>query len=144
MEEVTNDESTWTNPVPATQKEEKFFTNHYLPRWCNAFVYERWGGKTEVTLRTRDPFWKIRIDNITSDGRLHENKAATVYDDTQLWKYLLYLQENGGSLGYNFFRNPVGSPVGPRSKFASALKRAARKYDVGVNMLDYDWWEELQ
>ena len=130
--------------MPATQKEEKFFTNHYLPRWCNAFVYERWGGKTEVTLRTRDPLWKIRIDNITSDGRLHENKAAKVSDDIQLWKYLLYLKENGGSLSYNFFRNPVGSSVGPRSKFVSSIKRAMRKYDIDVNMLDYDWWEELQ
>lgn len=98
----------------------------------------------EVTLRTKDPFWKIRVDNITSDGRLHENKATKVSDDTQLWKYLLYLKENGGSLSYNFFRNPVGSRIGMYSKFASALKRAKRKYDIAVNMFDYDWWEELQ
>jgi hypothetical protein len=55
-----------------------------------------------------------------------------------------YLDENGGSLGYYFFRRPAGSPEGPTYEFASMVAKAATKYDIGTRIIDHDWWEELQ
>ena len=47
-------------------------------------------------------------------------------------------------MDYNFFRNPVSGMGGPTTKFVLALATAAIKYDIGVGVYDYDWWEELQ
>ena len=71
---------------------------------------------------------------IASDGR----------QGIQLRWYFRYLKKNGGSLDYNFFRNPTGGPVGPNYKFASILADAAKKYDVGIHIINHNWWEELQ
>ena len=142
---LTNDESTWTNALPASQSDQDLLTDHYVPRLCNAYIYEREGGQTEVTLYvTGDSF---RIDNVTTDSGLMENKAssnANVGELTQLSGYLRYLDENGGSLDYNFFRSPFSGMGGPDSQFASALADAATRYDLGIHVYDYDWWEELQ
>lgn len=90
---------------------------------------------------------KFYADNVTPNGRLVENKAAVLSGKAklmQLENYLHYLDEHGGSLDYNFFRNPIGSEVGPNSEFASIMADAATKYDMGVHIYDQDWWEELQ
>jgi hypothetical protein len=87
------------------------------------------------------------VDNKPRKGRLIENKVCRVScgrQGIQLKWYLRYLKKNGGSLDYNFFRNPSGSPVGPSYKFACILADGAKKYDVGVHIIDWDWWEELQ
>jgi len=86
-------------------------------------------------------------DNVTPDERLVENKASgrvNVADLPQLSRYLQYLDENGGSLDYNFFRSPVSGMGGPDPHFASTLADAATKYDIGIHVFDYDWWDELQ
>jgi hypothetical protein len=57
---------------------------------------------------------------------------------------LRYLKENGGSLDYNFFRNPAGCAVGPTYNLVRKLADGAIKYDVGIHIIDHDWWEELQ
>jgi hypothetical protein len=36
------------------------------------------------------------------------------------------------------------APGGPTFKFASMLADAAMKYDIGMRIIDHDWWEELQ
>jgi hypothetical protein len=142
VEELTNDESTWTNPVRANEDDELVLAKHYVPKLCNSYVNENQGGETEVRLSAGGR--RFIADNVTPDGGLVENKAALVSSGArlQLWTYQSYLDENGGSLTYNFFRSPAGSRVGPTPQFASML--AATNYNVKVNYYDYDWWEELQ
>lgn len=115
---------------------------HYVPQLCNAFVFQKQGGKTEVVLHAG--MFKFRIDNMTPDGGLVENKSGQSGDKIQLFKYLKYLDSNGGSLTYNFFRSPLNENFGPSSSFASALKEASSRYVVRMNLYDYDWWEDLQ
>jgi hypothetical protein len=89
----------------------------------------------------------FRVDNRPRRGRLIENKVSVCSNGrqgTQLKWYLRYLKKNGGSLDYNFFRNPTGRLVGPNYRFASMLVDAAKKYDVGIHIIDHEWWEELQ
>ena|SRR5437899_1136361 len=72
---LTNNACTWTNALPSSQADQDILTDHYVPRLCNAYIYEREGGQTEVTLCvTGDSF---RIDNVTTDGGLMENKASS-------------------------------------------------------------------
>jgi hypothetical protein len=154
MRGLTNDESTWTNPVPATKKDEENL-RQYIPRLCNAYVYEKEGGQTEVPLRITNQWFGVLGwgdltfwgDNRTRNGGLVENKASVASDGRQgiqlVW-YLRYLKENGGSVDYNFFCNPAGGPVGPTYNFMKKLADGAKKYDVGIHIIDQDWWEELQ
>jgi len=149
VEQLTNDESTWTNAVPATEIEETFLSIKFVPKLCNAYVYEKQGGHAEVGLPASDgPYDRFYVDNMTPDGGIVENKAKTKVggrrDSYQLSKYLAYLDENGGSLDYNFFKSPVTGMGGPDSVFASKLADAATKYDMGINIYDHDRWEELQ
>jgi len=58
--------------------------------------------------------------------------------------YLRYVDENGGSLQYNFFTSPVGSKFGPSYPFALILAQASMKFDVAIHFIDREWWEELQ
>ncbi len=119
---------------------------------CNAYVYEKEGGKTEVKLRVKVPYrwgaFVFKVDNKTRKGGLVENKASVTRGGgspkIQLLSYLRYLDENGGSLDYYYFRSPSGSPVGPTFRFALMLADAATKYDLGIRIIDNDWWEELQ
>ena len=119
---------------------------------CNAYVYETEGGKTEVKLRVKVRYrWGtdvFKVDNRTRRGGLVENKCSATTGrgspEIQLLNYLRYLDENGGSLDYYYFRSPTGSPVGPSYRFASLLADAATRYDLGVRIIDHDWWEELQ
>lgn len=145
---LTNDESTWINPVPANEDDGYFLTHEYLPRLCIAYIYENEGGETEVNLYAGDPRApSLYVDNVTPDGCLVENKSTVVSAGRQLVQlrnYLRYLDAHGGSLDYCFFRNPVSGMGGPTTKFALALAVAAKEYDVGVRVYDNDWWEELQ
>lgn len=148
-EELTNDESTWTHAVPASEDEETFLSDSFVPRLCNAYVYEKKGGETEVTLASRyGTFARFRADNVTPDGGLVENKAAISVGSRQLpqlWDYLSILHESeGGSLDYNFFKSPVTGMGGPNSVFVSELADQATEYNIGVHIYDNDWWEELQ
>jgi hypothetical protein len=116
---------------------------------CNSYVYENQGGETDVGLVVGDRTLsgKFYADNVTPDGGLVENKAAIAVSSgelPQLSNYLAYLDENGGSLEYNFFRSPVTGMGGPNSVFASALADAATQHNIGVHIYDYDWWNELQ
>ncbi len=119
---------------------------------CDAYVWEKEGGETEVELHVKVPYrWGgsvFTIDNRTLTGALRENKTAVANAggkaSIQLENYLRYLDENGGSLDYYFFRGPAGSPGGPTFKFASMMAKAATKFDVGMRIIDHDWWEELQ
>lgn len=146
--EFTDDESTWLEPVPVDEEDEYLFAHEYLPRLCNAYVYENEGGETEVNLYAgNSPVSGLYIDNVRPDGSFLENKATIVSAGRQLVQlesYLRYLDKNGGTLDYNFFRNPVSGMGGPTTKFVLALAAAAIKYDIGVHVYDYDWWEELQ
>jgi len=151
---LTNDESTWTNPEPATKEDEDVFRS-YVPKLCNAYVYEKKGGKTEVPLRITNQWFGalgwgdlvFAADNRTRHGGLVENKVCVASNGRQgrqlVW-YLRYLKENGGSLDYNFFRNPAGGPVGPTYNFMKRFADGAKKYDAGIHIIDHDWWEELQ
>jgi hypothetical protein len=152
---LTNDESTWTNPVSASKDDERKLRS-YLPRLCNAYIFEKEGGRTEVELRVKGRelghhIWGslvFKADNRTRNGRLVENKVAVANGGgrslIQLTQYLRYLEQNGGSLDYCFFSNPAGSLVGPTTKFALMLADAATKYDLGIRIVDHEWWEELQ
>ena len=144
--DLTDDESTWTNAVLITEADQDLLTDHYVPRLCNAYIYEREGGDTEVSLYAAGK--GFFADNVTPNGDLIENKTASIVDSTnslsQLSTYLNYLDENGGSLDYNFFRNPHSGMGGPDSQFVSALADAAITHNVGIHIYDYDWWEELQ
>jgi hypothetical protein len=143
---LANDESTWTSPIRATQEDLDVLTNTYVPKLCNSYVYEKYGGRTNVYLSAGGR--NFYADNVTPHGRLVENKAAILSGggtaQMQLSNYLRYLDENGGSLEYNFFKNPTGSRVGPNSQFASTLADATMKYDIRVNIYNHDWWDELQ
>jgi hypothetical protein len=146
VEELTNDDSTWTNPVPATPEDEATLSREYVPYLCNSYVYEKEGGRTEVYLLDSAGRPRVIPDNVLPNGRLVENKSGTVStgERLQLANYLRYLSENGGSLQYNFFLSPVSDRCGPTPQFASMLKDASASYSVGVHYYDYDWWEELQ
>src|ERR1700730_15118185 len=73
---LTDDESTWTNPVPASKADERWLMYTYVPRLFNAYVYEKLGGRTEVKLRIRrrdlrQRLWgslRFRADNKTRSG----------------------------------------------------------------------------
>jgi len=132
--------------VPATAEDEELFTNKYVPRLCNSYVYEKQGGQTEVYLTDSEGGHRFFADNLTPDGGLVENKAAIVSIGArnQLGNYLRYLDENGGSLDYNFFNSPSGTKVGPTYSFASALADAATKYDIGIHIYGEGWWDTLQ
>jgi hypothetical protein len=141
---LTNDESTWTNPVPATEDDEFLLSHHYVPALCSSFVYEREGGKMEVRLSDSEGSSRFIADNVLPNGRLVENKSGAVGTKVQFRWYLRYLDEHGGSLEYNFFRSPVSGKVGPSPQFATMLKKASRKYKIDIHFFDNDWWEELQ
>lgn len=122
-------------------------SQEYVPGLCNAIIYERYGGETEVYLSIRA--WdhsRVIADNVLPDGRLAENKSGIVSTGArlQLDNYLDYLDEHGGPLDYNFFLSPVSGKVGPTPQFASMLKAASLRHQVEVHIYDYDWWEELQ
>jgi len=146
MGELTNDESTWTTPVPATEEDEIVLGREYVPALCSSFVYEREGGKMEVYLSDSEGVHRFIADNVLPSGGLVENKAGTVSTGArlQLSNYLRYLEQNGGSLDYNFFRSPVSGAFGPTPQFAAMLKHASRKHKVRVHYYEHDWWEELQ
>jgi len=112
---------------------------------CNAYIFQKFGGSTAVTLRAGDD--QFTVDNLLPEGGLVENKVRSVSgsrDEYQLKRYLQYMDEKGGSLQYNFFRSPVGSKSGPSYPFALKLAEASMKYDVALHIIDGDWWEELQ
>lgn len=116
---------------------------------CDSYVYEKLGGRTQVGLPASDgPYDRFYADNVTPDGGLNENKAAVTVGgykaSYQLSNYLAYLDENGGSLEYNFFKSPITGMGGPNYVFASKLADAATKHDMGIHIYDHDWWEELQ
>jgi len=148
-EQLTNDESTWTNAVPASEDDEHFLWDRYVPLLCDSYIYEKKGGRTQVRFPARHgPYDNFYVDNVTPGGGLNENKAAisvgSNHDSYQLSNYLAYLEENGGSLEYNFFKSPVTGMGGPNSVFRLKLADAATKYDMGIHIYDHDWWEELQ
>lgn len=135
--------------MPASEDDEHFLWDRYVPLLCDSYIFEKYGGRTQVRLpASHGPFDRCYVDNVTRDGDLHENKAAMsvggYHASYQLSNYLAYLDENGGSLDYNFFKSPVTGMGGPDSVFAPKLADAATKYDMGINIYDHDWWEELQ
>lgn len=132
---LTNDESTWTNIVPATDEEQEFFDRSYVPMLSQAYIYEHEGGATEVEV-TYGETW---ADNDVGNGGLNEDKTSLVslsgQDKSQFKRYLAYLQDNPNApLCYNFFASPSHDNFGPYGPFANALAEAAVIFDIRVQI----------
>jgi len=149
---LTNDESTWTNLVPATFREQDFFDRKWVPALSDAYVFEKEGGETQVTLSFDNPYegqFRTRVDNLAPGGRMSEDKVSAVPGTqqqlSQLSDYTSLLDENPGSaLNYNFFLSPTYGRVGPGRVFADALANAMIRHNIGFHIYDHAWWEELQ
>ena len=128
-----------------THDDEHFFAQEFVSLLCNAYIFQKFGGRTEVTLYAGDS--RFTIDNLLPGGGLVENKVTSLSGwraERQLKVYLRYVDENGGSLHYNFFRSPAGSKFVPSYPFALMLAEASMKFDLALHIIDWEWWEELQ
>jgi len=85
---LTNDESTWTSPVAATQADQDFLTTIMFPNYVTPTYTKKRAARPGKLVCGGSRFF---ADNVTPDERLVENKASgrvNAADLPQLSRYL--------------------------------------------------------